>query len=208
MDYKIGTAIKRIFPLFYNLLKLAGIPYSDLKRVIRKTSKKVEANVSFKNVKVLEGTRISQDSKIGEFTYVGKNCSITKATIGRYCSIADNVTVGAGEHYLDRVSTSSLFYDSPYEELTQLDCILGNDVWVGVDSIIRRGVVIGNGAVVGANSFVNRNIPDFAIVVGSPCKIIGYRFDKEKMESIKNSNWWNLDIEGAKKRISEIVAQE
>jgi virginiamycin A acetyltransferase len=204
MDYKIGAVIKRIFPLFYNLLKLAHIPHSDIKRAIRNSSRKVEAIVSIKNVEVLEGTRISQDSQIGEFTYIGKNCSITKATIGRYCSIADNVTIGAGEHYLDRVSTSSLFYDSPYDELTQRDCIIGNDVWIGVDSIIRRGVKIGNGAVIGANSFVNVNVPDFAIVVGSPSKILKYRFNQHEVSLINNSQWWAFSHDEARAKISEL----
>jgi hypothetical protein len=72
----------------------------------------------------------------------------------------------------------------------------------------RRGVVIVNGVVVGANSFVNKDIPDFAIAVGSPCRIIGYRLDKIKIEAINNSNWWNLDIEDAKKLINELVARE
>ena len=74
-----------------------------------------------------------------------------------YVSIANNVTIGAGEHDLNKISTSSLFYDNAYDVLTEKDCIIGNDVWIGVDSIIRRGVTIGNGAIIGANSFVNQD---------------------------------------------------
>jgi acetyltransferase-like isoleucine patch superfamily enzyme len=44
-------------------------------------------------------------------------------------------------------------------KLTEKDCIIGNDVWIGVDSIIRRGVTVGNGAVIGANSVVTKDVP-------------------------------------------------
>lgn len=54
-----------------------------------------------------------------------------------------------------------------------------------MDSIIRRGVKIGNGVVIGANSVVTKDIPPYAIVVGSPAKIIKYRFKDEKIGGLK-----------------------
>lgn len=56
---------------------------------------------------------------IGEYTYIGKNTKITKAVIGRYCSIAEDVCIYPGEHYVDKISTSSLFYENPWEDLTR-----------------------------------------------------------------------------------------
>jgi len=50
-----------------------------------------------------------------------------------------------------------------------------------VNCVIRRGVSVGNGAIIGANSFVNDDVPDFAIVAGSPAKIIRMRFNEEKL---------------------------
>ena len=64
------------------------------------------------------GTQISSDSQIGDYTYIGFNCFITKAIIGRYCSIANCVKIGQGEHNINRISTSSLFYRDPYQTLT------------------------------------------------------------------------------------------
>ena len=153
---------------------------------------------------IMTNTEVDSFSSIGKYCYVGKNCFITKANIGNYCSIANNVSIGQGEHCTSRISTSSLFYEDAYEELTSKDCTIGNDVWIGVDAIILRGVIIGDGAIVGANSVVTKNIPPFAIVVGSPAKIIRYRFDNLKIDRILSSKWWKLDISLAKKEIEKL----
>jgi acetyltransferase-like isoleucine patch superfamily enzyme len=147
----------------------------------------------------MKGTRIDSNTKIGNYTYIGFNCVITKSEIGRYASIADNVTIGPGEHKINKISTSGLFYENGYKEVTEKDCTIGNDVWIGVDCIILRGVKIGNGAIIGANSVVTKDIPEFAISVGNPARVIKYRFNKKKIKVIKKSNWWNYDLEKAKK---------
>lgn len=151
-----------------------------------------------------ERTLISADSIIGKYTYIGRHCVITKSKIGRYCSIADNVTIGPGEHDIYKISTSSVFYEDPYSELTTQSCEIGNDVWIGVNSVIRRGVKIGNGVVIGANSFVNTDIPDFAVVVGNPAKVIKFRFELEKRNLISQSDWWTLVPEKAGEKFKKI----
>lgn len=157
-----------------------------------------------KGVKIMKDTNISYDSEVGQYTYIGNRCVITKSKIGRFCSIADNVSIGMGEHDLCEIANSSLFYSDEYNKLTNKECSIGNDVWIGVDSIIRRGCKIGDGVVIGANSFVNSDIPDFAIAVGSPAKVIKYKFDVDKISKIKESKWWNYSFEDAKKIISDI----
>lgn len=148
---------------------------------------------------------IDDNSTIGKYTYIGKNTYITKSAIGRYCSIANNVSIGLGEHDLKEISTSTLFYQQdPYDILTQKPCIIKNDVWIGVDSIIRRGVTIGNGAIIGANSFVNRDIPDFAIACGNPARIIRYRFSEKAQKIILESLWWEKDFHEAQKVIQAL----
>lgn len=157
-----------------------------------------------RHVEVQNNSIISSDSKIGDYTYVGYNTCISKSDIGKYCSIANNVSIGNGEHDINEISTSSLFYTNPYEKLTLKQCIIGNDVWIGVDAIIRRGVKIGNGAVIGANSFVNMDIPDFAIAVGNPARILRYRFSEKKISMINSSEWWNYKLAEAKIKIKEL----
>ena len=153
---------------------------------------------------IMQNSILSGKNEIGDYTYIGYNCIITKSSIGRYCSIANNVSIGIGEHKINRVSTSSIFYEEPFETLTQGECIVGNDVWIGSNAVIRRGVRIGNGAIIGANSFVNKDVNDFEIVGGVPAKHIRYRFNLNNIKLINESNWWNLDFESAKIKIKEL----
>lgn len=159
------------------------------------------------NIQVMQGSIVSGDSRIGANTYIGFNCHISKARIGRYVSIADNVLVGPGEHRLDRISTHSLFYDAPYETLTEASCVIQDDVWIGAACIIRRGVTIGTGAVIGANSFVNKDVPPFAIMAGSPARCIGSRFHPDTAARILASRWWELPANEACRLIKQLTQE-
>jgi acetyltransferase-like isoleucine patch superfamily enzyme len=158
----------------------------------------------FPNVEIMPSTILSGENIIGEYSYIGFNCILTKSTIGRYCSIANNVSIGIGEHKIDRVSTNSIFYKDPFKTLTEKECIIGNDVWIGSNVIIRRGVTVGNGSIIGSNSFVNKDVKPFEIVAGSPAKHIKMRFSEEKISLINNSDWWNQDLDEAKNRIKKL----
>lgn len=146
-----------------------------------------------REIEILKGSTVDASSRIGSYTYIGSNTNITKSTIGRYCSIANNVSVGQGEHRLDYISTSARFYESPWEVLTAGECELASDVWVGVDAVILRGVKIGFGAAVAANAVVTRDVPNFAVVAGIPAKIIKYRFPESMQNTILASLWWEKE---------------
>jgi acetyltransferase-like isoleucine patch superfamily enzyme len=149
-------------------------------------------------------TVVDRHARIGSFTYIGFRCSIGSAEVGRYCSVADNVTIGPGEHPLTGISTSAALMEDAYAEMNLSECRLGNDVWIGVDSIIRRGVTVGNGAIVGANSFVNQSVPPFAIVAGSPARLIRYRFTSDIIAKIEASRWWDLEQDEARARVRSL----
>lgn len=55
------------------------------------------------------------------------------------------------------------------------EVIIGDDVWIGMRSIIMPGVRVGNGAVIGAGAVVTKDVPDYAIVGGVPAKVLKYR---------------------------------
>ena len=160
-----------------------------------------------KKIYVGKYTQIDSNTEIGDYARIMEYVQITKAKIGRYASIADFVIIGPGEHSLEEISTSGHLAESSnnYKDLTILPCEIGPDVWIGVCSIIRRGVKIGVGAVVGANSFVSKDVPPFAVVAGCPAKIVKYRFNEETRQKILDSKYWEKEPEEARKIIKELT---
>lgn len=78
---------------------------------------------------------------------------------------------------------------------------MGNDVWVGCNSVLISGVKVGDGAIIGAGAVVTKDIPPYAIVVGVPARVIKYRFDEEVRERLLQIKWWNWDDEKIKRNI-------
>lgn len=54
-------------------------------------------------------------------------------------------------------------------------------------------MTVGDGAVIGSGSIVTKDVPPYAIVVGSPAKVIKYRFDEKIREDLLNIAWWEWD---------------
>jgi acetyltransferase-like isoleucine patch superfamily enzyme len=123
----------------------------------------------------------------------------TRLRIGAYCSIAANVTIVlGGEHRTDWVTTSPLrvLNDLPGAGTdghpgSKGDITIGNDVWIGLGSIILSGVSIGDGAAIGAGSVVAADVPAYAVVAGNPARLIRYRFPQEIREALQRIAWWN-----------------
>lgn len=120
-------------------------------------------------------------------------------TIGNYCSFANGVAiVPRREHPINYISTHPFFFNSSLGWIKESpipfnDLSIGNDVWIGKNAIIgSKCNKIGNGAVIGAGCFVNIDVPAYAIVVGVPAKVIKYRFDREIIELIEKSEWYDL----------------
>lgn len=139
--------------------------------------------------------------KLGKHTYTGQNTVIMHTNIGAFSSISWNVSIGGGEHDFSRLTSHSFLYNS-YDRLNddkvfynrfEEKCTIGNDVWIGANSTILRGVQVGDGSVIGANSVVTKDIPPFAIAVGNPARIMKYRFTDDIIERLLNIKWWELD---------------
>ena len=73
--------------------------------------------------------------------------------------------------------------------------MIGNDVWVGDNAVIIKGVTIEDGAIIGAGSIVTKDVAAFSIVAGNPTKLIRKRFSKKIIDQIKVSAWRDLGVE-------------
>lgn len=212
-----------ILPLgFFNkLIEVSNLGARDLQNKFRFKGAIIDKGCNInpqskieENVHILDNCIIN-NSSISSYTYVGRNSIIQNAKVGKFCSIANDVFVGLGKHPLDFFSTSPLFYrrintfsislieqDIPFEEYKPI--IIGNDVWIGARSIILDGVTIGHGAVIAANSVITKDVPPYAIVGGTPGKIIKYRFTPEKIENMVQLNWWDWSLERITKEMIQI----
>jgi len=154
----------------------------------------------------LYGTaRVNKDSSIGAFSYIESRTTIFPGTqIGRYCSIGKDCQIGVIAHPTEWLSTSPIQYNFSYhfpdyaEGFPQrtferpMRTHIGNDVWIGSMSVIKRGVEIGDGAIIAAGAVVTRDVPPYAIVGGVPAGIIRYRFDCHTIARLLKVRWWEF----------------
>lgn len=172
--------------------------------IIKKVSFRIFRIITFRKGiygKIGRGNRftksvfINECAQIGNYNYFGPYSMINNAIIGNYCSIAPNVKIGQGVHSIEYITTYQKISSKAIgHSLDKKPSVIGNDVWCGANVVIMQGVNIGDGAVIGANAVVTHDIPDYAVAVGVPAKVIKFRFSSEKIEAIKNSNWYKYDL--------------
>lgn len=119
-----------------------------------------------------------------------------KVTIGKYCSFASNIRYFGGNHPIEYASTSPYFYNKSFgydvKDIDRKTLVVGHDVWCGYGVIITNGCTkIGNGAVIAAGSIVTHDVPPYAIVMGSPAKVVKYRFNEPTQQILEKSQWYN-----------------
>jgi len=141
--------------------------------------------------------------EIGEYTYGVPNVIFPhgKLKIGKFCSIAWNVTIFLGGNHRSDWIASYPFPTSVdrfpnargIEDFlkTRGDVIIGNDVWIGINAIILSGVTIGDGAVIGAGSVVTGDVDPYTIVSGNPARVVRKRFSDEAIEKLLSIKWWD-----------------
>ena len=179
-----------------------------------KLSELVQSAINF-NRKIEINNLLSEERLIvGDYTYGVNNLSIhnykgseSNVIIGKYCSLAPNITIiTGGIHPVDWVSTYPFRVKFDLEEkfedgmpYSKGDIIIGNDVWIGTGVVILSGIKIGDGAVIAAGSVIVKDVPAYAIAGGNPAKIIRFRFSEVQIENLLTIKWWNWD----QKRIVE-----
>ena len=154
--------------------------------------------------------------RLGAFSS-GNSGYFYRADIGRYTSVADHAQIGRRSHALTAASTSPIMYDDymavlnfadpraeslrstwatplpPPEEAADPNydlTVIGNDVTIGFGAFIMPGVTIGDGAVVEPLAVVTKDVPPYAIVAGSPARVIKMRFTDPLIECYLAVKWW------------------
>ncbi len=144
--------------------------------------------------------------------------STSKLHIGKFCSIAKNVTIFLNaEHRVDWISTFPFFafrkdwknvkYPQGFPS-SKGDVIIGNDVWIGYGASILSGVKIGDGAVIGAFSLVTKDVDPYTIVGGNPAKPIRKRFDDKKIQALIRIKWWEWPKEKVNENIHLLCSKD
>jgi virginiamycin A acetyltransferase len=145
------------------------------------------------------------NSNVDDYTYIAENSILSNTNVGKFCSFGPNLISGWGLHPLNGISTHPMFYstknqngitlssDDKFEELKPIE--IGNDVFIGMNVSIIDGVKIGHGAVIGAGAIVSKDIPPYAIAVGSPIQIKGYRFEEQTIKKLLELKWWDFKKE-------------
>lgn len=153
-----------------------------------------------KKTMVRSGTEVGNIS-LGDYSYIsGPRSYVEEAIIGKFCSIARQVVMGVSGHNYEWVTTSPIITSKEYgfvkndvNEPQKTMPIIGNDVWIGINAIIMRGVVIGDGAVIAAGSVVTSDVKPYSIVGGMPARHIRYRFTEEQIKKLLEIRWWDWE---------------
>jgi maltose O-acetyltransferase len=137
--------------------------------------------------------------EVGKNFFANYNCTIldvAKVKIGDNCQMAPNVSIYTAGHPIHPFSRNSMYEYG--KEVT-----IGDNVWIGGNTVICPGVTIGHNTVIGAGSVVTRDIPDWSVAAGNPCRVIRKITDQDRRklfgeEEIDAQAWENI-LEWSKK---------
>ena len=120
--------------------------------------------------------------EVGKNFFANYNCTIldvAKVKIGDNCQFAPNVAVYTAGHPIHPVSRNSQYEYG-------ISVTIGDNVWIGGNSVIVPGVHIGSNTVIGAGSVVTKDIPDWVIAAGNPCRVIRKITEEDKESYYKD----------------------
>ncbi len=131
--------------------------------------------------------------EVGKNFYANYNCTIldvAKVKIGDNCQMAPNVSIYTAGHPIHPVSRNSAYEYG--KEVT-----IGDHVWIGGNTVICPGVHIGDNVVIGAGSVVTKDIPDWSLAAGNPCRVLRKITDADKkklfgQEEIDQEAWEDI----------------
>lgn len=131
------------------------------------------SNTTFSGKAVIEPyCRLVGEPKIlvGDNFYVNAHCHLLgEINIGSNVMIGPKTVIWARDHGMKAGTPMKL------QQHNKAPINIGDDVWIGAQVTILKGVTIGNGAVIAAAAVVTKDVPEKAIVAGNPAEVIKYR---------------------------------
>ena len=193
-------------------MSLVAFIFNNKLRHLLEVSKVCTDRQSLNNNRIINGNNIfvAKDISLEPYTgiYIGNTfCSMgafsysrsrlfANYKIGRYCSLADNISLIGVRHPYERITSSVFtfqnqetigpgfkkaiedlstdgnhsFVELKKEEMRDVPIYIGHDVWIGEGVAIKPGITIGQGAVIAQRSIVTHDIPPYSIWGGGACK--------------------------------------
>lgn len=137
--------------------------------------------------------------EVGKNFFANYNCTIldvAKVRIGDNCQMAPNVAIYTAGHPIHPATRNTL-----YEYGIEIN--IGDNVWIGGNTVICPGVRIGDNVVIGAGSVVTKDIPDWCIAGGNPCKVIRKITEADRKFYYKDREFDSEAWADVQKRIAE-----
>ena len=142
-----------------------------------------------------------------------------KLIIGKFCALARGVKfiMNGANHKLSGISTYPFqIFGNGWEKVMPQpgdlpykgDTIVGNDVWLGYDTLVMPGITIGNGAIVASRSVVTSDVPPYTLVGGNPAKPLKQRFSLDVIDALQSIAWWDWPIEKIARHLPVIVSAD
>ncbi|KQY55761.1 hypothetical protein ASD11_14715 [Aeromicrobium sp. Root495] len=167
-------------------------------------------------VRFLGGLVIRSETWVGAFTEFGRNIEIQSARLGRYGEMGPGSHLGATSHPTTWMSASAFQYRRStwgwHPSASDVEVVdpeadgrpsfrgsrgeapaqIGNDVWLGANVVVLRGVTIGDGCVVAAGAVVTKDLPPYSIAGGIPARVIRPRLDADLAAELQELAWWRF----------------
>lgn len=200
-------------------LEAQGLMLGAPPGALRETTHGVDGSLSFERPAYPFGHRL-KNCTLGAFCFFNAagRTSAYRVRFGRYSQIGESSIIGPPEHPQTGFSNHPFAFTRPslmpsiyrlpdfarlapeesagpsYVDTVNNDTVIGHEAYLGAGCFVKRGVTIGDGALIGARSVVTRDIPPYAIAVGSPARIVRLRFADKLVERLLQLQWWRYDL--------------